>query len=288
MSDTFGALWVSHTSISDFLKCPRSYYLKNMYKDPKTNHKMQVMSPSLALGQAVHEVLESLSQLPTQDRFKTSLLEHYEKVWSRIGGKRGGFFDADTEYQYKERGAAMLRRVMNNPGPISTLAVKIKMDLPHFWLSQEDKIILCGKIDWLEYFQERDSVHIIDFKTGKNKEESSSLQLPIYLLLVNGCQRRKVEKASYWYLETDDNLEAKSLPDPDEAYTQVLKVAKQIKLARVLNKLSCPTNGCRHCKPFEMIIAGKAEYVGENEYHQDIYVFPPSAPVAAEDESEIL
>ena len=64
MPDQYTAVWVSHTSISDFLQCPRAYYLKNVYKDPKTRHKIQLMSPPLALGQVVHSVLESLSILP--------------------------------------------------------------------------------------------------------------------------------------------------------------------------------------------------------------------------------
>ena len=91
MPDKYTATWVSHTSISDFLRCPRSYYLKNVYRDPKTNHKVKLMSPSLALGQAVHEVLESLSVLPKHSRFNESLIEKFEKAWSKVTGKKGGF-----------------------------------------------------------------------------------------------------------------------------------------------------------------------------------------------------
>jgi len=68
--DIYSAVYVSHTSISDFLVCPRAYFLKNVYRDPKTRHKIKLMSPPLALGQVIHEVLESLSLLPTEDRFK--------------------------------------------------------------------------------------------------------------------------------------------------------------------------------------------------------------------------
>ncbi|MDQ3008686.1 MAG: PD-(D/E)XK nuclease family protein, partial [bacterium] len=143
--DTYSAVWVSHSSISDFLKCPRSYYLKNVYKDPQTGHKIAITSPPLALGQAVHEVIESLSILPTQDRFKESLMVKYEKSWNKISGKRGGFSSEEQETLYRQRGEAMLRRVMENPGPVARRAVKIKMELPHYWLSEDDGIILCGK-----------------------------------------------------------------------------------------------------------------------------------------------
>ncbi len=285
--DKFSAVWVSHSSMSDFLKCPRSYYLKNVYKDPKTGHKVQLMSAPLALGSAVHEVVEALSLLPTRDRFKTSLLVSFENAWKKISGKRGGFFSADHEEQYKEQGREMLRRIMQNPGPLAQLSVKIKQDLPHYWLSEEENIILCGKVDWLEYLPDLDSVHIIDFKTSKTEEDESSLQLPIYHLLVHNTQNRTVAKASYWYLRLRDELTPKELPNLEDAHQKVLQVAKQIKLVRKLQNYKCPNGmGCQACKPLEKILTGEAEYVGENDYKQDVYVLPQASSVSKE--SDIL
>lgn len=273
MSDKFSAVWVSHSSISDFLQCPRAYYLKNVYKDPKTGRKIRLMNPFLALGQAVHIVLEGLSTLPREIRFQTSLIEKYEVVWKKFNGKKGGFFDDKTENMYYERGRKMLEYVMKNPGALTGPAVKIKQDLPHYWLSEEDNIILCGKIDWLEYLPDTDSVHIIDFKTSKNDENEKSMQLPIYHLLVHNCQKRSVESASYWYLERQNGLQTKELPDINLAHEEVLSIAKKVKLARQLNLFKCPhKNGCFACRPFETILDGKAEYVGSDEYRNDVYI----------------
>ena len=271
--DKYSAVWVSHTSISDFLRCPRAYFLKNVYRDPKNNHKIKLMSPSLALGQAVHEVVESLSVLPKEKRFSEPLLEKFDKVWKKIEGSRGGFHNSDNEYQYKHRGQEMLRRIMNHPGPLTGLSVKIQMDLPYFWLSEEENIILCGKIDWLEYLPETDSVHIIDFKTGKSDEEAESLQLPIYHLLVHHCQKRPVSKASYWYLDRNDELTEKKLPALDEAEKNIMDVALKIKLARQLGRFKCPQgDGCPACRPFEAILKGEAELVCEDNFHYDVYI----------------
>lgn len=145
----------------------------------------------------------------------------------------------------------MLRHIMDNPGPLQNKAIKISQDLPHFWLSEEEEIILCGKIDWLEYLPEQDGVHIIDFKTGAGEESEDSLQLPIYHLLVHNCQQRKVVKASYWYLEKENGLEEKKLPDLAESEKKVLDIARKIKLARRLEKFDCPQGGCRACTPYE-------------------------------------
>lgn len=276
MPDKFTATWVSHTSMSDFLHCPRAYYLKNVYKDPKTRHKIQLISPALALGQSVHDVLESLSVMPTTDRFKESLVATFNKRWSKVSGKKGGFTSIDQEEKYRKRGEAMMRRVMENPGPLTRLAVKIKQDLPQFWLSEEDNIILCGKIDWMEYLPDQNAVHIIDFKTSKKEEESSSLQLPIYHLLVHRCQERQVAAASYWYLELHDTLTPKVLPNLADAEEEILQVAKKVKLARQLERFKCPQgdDGCFHCKPMEKILSCEAEFVGVNDFNQDMYILP--------------
>jgi CRISPR/Cas system-associated exonuclease Cas4 (RecB family) len=288
--DKFAATWVSHSKINDFLTCPRAYYLKHVYRDPDTGSKIQLMSPSLALGSAVHEVIESLSKLPAENRFKVSLLEKFEDAWKRVSGKRGGFFDIDTEESYKEEGRTMLRRVMANPGPVARLAVKIKTDLPYYWLSEEDEIILCGKIDWLEYLPESDSVHILDFKTSKTEEDSSSLQLPIYYLLVQNTQHRTVSGASYWYLRFRDEPDVQELPDLEQAHETVLQAAKRMKTATKLGNLKCPhgDQGCRSCRLMEQIVLGEAELVGTTEYGQKIFVLPQKEDGDITHESVVL
>ena len=273
--DKYKAVLVSHSSISDFLKCPRAYYLRNVYKDPRTGHKMTVVAPPLALGGAVHEVLEALSELPVDERFKVSLVKKFETLWPKYSGKLGGFTDYEQEQTYKERGIQMLINVQEDPGPLVNKAVKIKsssINLPNYWLSSDENIILCGKIDWLEYLPKNDSVHIIDFKTGKNEEKEDSLQLPIYLLLVKNCQKRAVAKVSYWYLDQDSGIVKKKLPDEAESYERVYEVAKRIKLARQLNHFVCPHKGCRYCLPLEKVLKGEAEKVGVSDTRQDIYI----------------
>lgn len=275
MLDKFSATWVSHSSLSDFIKCPRAYFLKNVYKDPKTGHKIQIMTPSLALGQAVHNVLESLSVLPTDERFDEPLPIKFERSWDKISGKKGGFQSPETEQKYRQRGEAMIAKVVADPGPLKEKAVKIKQDLPYFWISEEDNLILCGKIDWLKYNPVDDTVHIIDFKTGKREEDPSSLQLPIYHLLVHNCQKRAVSGASYWYLEFSNLLHDKDLPDLAKAREDVLKLAKKVKLARQLSKLSCPDGGCFACRPLEAILAREAEFVGVDiTTKRDTYILP--------------
>lgn len=266
--------WVSHSSISDYLKCKRAYFLKNIYKDPKTGKKIAIINPALSLGNIVHEVLESLAILPAEDRFHRPLIPLFHNAWEKVSGELGGFSSLQEEKEYKNRGELMIARVEKNPGPLRNRAIKLHSPdslPPRFLLSAEDNIILCGKIDWLEYIPEDDSVHIIDFKTGVHEEAPSSLQLPIYSLLVKNCQKRKVKKISYWYLETDVAPKEMPLPDLDTAHTSVLMIAEQIKQMRKLGVYTCSkTGGCYACKPLEAIIEGKATFIQTNGY-QNIY-----------------
>lgn len=278
--DKFAAVWLSHSTMSDFLKCPRLYYYINIYKNPKSGRKITMMNPHLALGQAVHGVLDELSQLPSDSRFNKDILSMYEENWKSVTGKKGGFSNELQEKEFKDRGVEMLQRVMNHPGPLLNKALKMKQDLPYYWFSEKDDIILCGKIDWIEYIESSDSIHIIDFKTGRRKEKGESLQLPIYLLLAKNCQSRTVSKMSYWYLDSDDVPEEVPIPDEDESIDRIMKVAQRIKLARQLKHFKCAideVHGCSACVPFESVIQGKGEFVGIGEYNKEIYILPDDA-----------
>jgi len=268
--DKYSAVWVSHSSINDFIKCPRAYFLHNMYKNPR-GMKINVVNMHLSLGIAVHETLEGLLAYKAEDRFKKPLLQTFEENWAKVSGKVGGFKNANEEIEAKARAKKMIERVNENPGPLEKLAVKLKTHAnnmpPNFYLSEIDNIILSGKIDWLQYMPEDDSVKVIDFKTGKNDEDKESLQLPIYALLLNALQKRKISGAAYWYIDRNNEPTDVVLPDIASAKNRVLAAAIKVKIAREKGVFECPygAQGCFACKPFEKIVRGEAELVKVDE-----------------------
>jgi len=272
-NDKYSALWISYTSINDFLHCPRAYFLKNVYRDPTTGHKVKLVTPVLALGQAIHEVIDWLSGQPKEKRMSQSPVIYLDSIWSKYSGKRGGSLTSSIELSYLQRGKNMLNRLMKKPGVILNPAVKIKSDLPFYWLSDEVNIILCGKIDWMEYLKETDSIHIIDFKTSRSEENKNSLQLVIYGLLDSNSQSRPITKMSYWYIDWQDEPKSVTLPNFDQIRDKILAIAKQIKTARQLKIFKCPhQNGCIYCRPFEKIIKKEAEFIGINSYNEDLFI----------------
>lgn len=277
VQDKYSSVWVSHSSIADFLKCPRSYYLKNIYKNEK-GKKINITNPNLSLGIAVHNTLEGLAKYKAEERFLNPLENTFEEEWKKVSGKQGGFRSEQEEKEFKERGIGMILRVAKNPGPLAQKIIRLPLvhnDMPpNFFLSEDENIILNGKIDWLEYVPEDDSIRLIDFKTGKNEEKENSLQLPIYLLLLNNLQKRKVSGAAYWYLERDDGFVPVVLPDVKKAYENVLEIARKVKTAREKKEFSCPRGegGCFACRPFEKILKGEAEFIGLGTYGQEMYI----------------
>jgi ATP-dependent helicase/DNAse subunit B len=277
VKDKYGAVWVSHSSIGDFLKCPRLYFLHNVYKNEQ-GRKINITSPSLSLGIAVHETLEGLSKYKAEERFLKPLEAIFEEEWKKVSGKQGGFKSEAEEKECKERGKNMILRVAKNPGPLANKTIKLPPshnDMPpNFFLSEEENIILNGKIDWLEYIPENDSIRVIDFKTGKNEEKEDSLQLPIYLLLLDNLQKRKVSAAAYWYLDKSDFPVDVALPEIAESKDRVLAIARKIKEAREKKEFNCPRgeNGCFACRPFEKILKGEAEFIGVGGYGQEMYI----------------
>ena len=278
--DKYSAVWVSHSSMGDFIKCPRLYYLHNVYKDPKTNRKMTIVTPYMSLGIAVHNVLEGLGQYPAAERMSRDLRAQFEEEWLKISGKKGGFTSDEQEEEFKERGKEMINTTIKNPRFLVNKRIKLpQSNMPcNFYLSEDDNIILNGLIDWIEYLDD-DTLHLIDFKTGKHEEKESSLQLPIYLLLCNALQKRKVTKASYWYLDGDKVTE-KELPDAEKAKADVYAIAIKVKQARDAKKFDCPegSEGCRECRIYEEILKNKrgeesrAEYIGVGGFNQDVYL----------------
>ena len=277
LRDNNNSTWVSHSSINDFIKCPRLYFLRNIYKNQR-GRKIAIVTPHLSLGKAVHDTLEGLAEFAAEKRFAVPLHETFERNWRKISGISGGFKTIKEEDDFKERGMNMIRRVNRNPGPLLNKTIKLKDkdngDLLNIYLSKKEEIVLCGKIDWLEYVDADDTVRVIDFKTGKSAEKKDSLQLPIYALLLNKLQKRKISGASYWYVDKEDRPTPVELPNVELSYGKVLAIAQKVKTARDKKQFDCPNgeHGCYSCGPFERILQGRAEFVGVDENDKEIYI----------------
>ncbi len=233
MPDKYKAIWLSHSSYENYIKCSRLYYLANIYKDPKTKNKIGITSPYMSLGIAMHNVLEPLAEIKAEKRSVINLLEKYEYEFNKFHGDIGGWRDNTEEDLFYERGLEMIKKVYNNfqkensnstsEYNVENNNIKIKKGdnkyilleksirpslyykgdmIPNIYISEKENIILCGSIDWIVYKEK--VVCVIDFKTGRNEESEESSQLLIYKKLFESLQNKwKVNQYAYYYLESD-------------------------------------------------------------------------------------
>jgi ATP-dependent helicase/DNAse subunit B len=296
--DKYNAVWLSHSSVSDFIKCPRLYFLRNVWKN-SNGRKVNTVSPQLALGSAVHACIEPLAKLKTEERVEKIKIENfqneYDKVWSKFHGPMGGFENIEDEKNYKDRGLEMLKIITENPGPILNKTIKYYDGdfIPNIYLSEEENIILCGFVDWIEYIEKTNTLRVIDFKTGKNDEKEDSFQLPVYKILVESLQKRKVSSGAYWYLDRDKFPKDVELIDEDmqDIKSKILKVGLEIKEKKqgknIEENFKCKYENCKYCKEVELIYKydkesqldvfnnknkiSNVEYLGVGEFKQDLY-----------------
>ena len=250
------AIFLSNTSLRDFIKCPRAYYLKNIYKDPRNGYRIQIASPYLTLGTLVHETikwfLDSRQQLPL-----SSLEEQYRNLWHRFQGKRGGFTSKEEEASFGKRGLEMLSNFGENWKKLE--AKMPPVSFPKYPLT--DNIILTGNMDFVGQNPD-ETLHVVDFKTG-TRDEDDPIQLYIYAILAENNYGKDVTCASFWYLDRDDTPKDIVLDPLEPKIEELTQRGLEIEKGLKEGKWECPRGdeGCFECRDYEKILAGKGEWV---------------------------
>lgn len=267
------AVFVSPSSLADLDKCPQLYYYRYVYRTPR-NLKIQIISPALALGTAVHDTIEQFMKLDPAERKHEELARIFNFVWENVSGEKGGFATAEQETEAKQRGEAMMERFWGN----SEFRTHIPAQFPGFpKVDIGPDLILTGKLDWIQ--KENDgSYTIIDFKTGKNKEREDSYQLPIYTILVKKLMKTDEVQAKYWYLEEGSGMEDMKLPDLEEAFAKIKQKGEVMQMVRKTSSYSCQSGGesCWACKDILAVAknnAGKLVKIDPG-HNQEIYILP--------------
>lgn len=265
------ALWISYTALKDFLKCPRSYYLKNRYRDPKTGNRLQIASAPMTLGSLVHDAIKWYL-LTGRVASKDDVIKQYKNHWLKYRGKRGGFSSREEEADFGKRGLKMLDNFMENAGNLEPQVPVF--DFLRFQL--DEKTVLNGKVDFVGELSDG-SLHILDFKTG-SKEEEDSTQLHTYAILAESNFQKPVSKISYWYLDRESAPKEAVLDGLEEKLAWLKDKALQIKNAILENNWVCikgasPAGGlCSDCKNYQATIEGKGEFQFSDEsFKKDIY-----------------
>ncbi len=254
----------SVTHLNNYLKCPWSYFFVNLIRIPqnKTKHQMY--------GTAVHKTLASffdaykeerdLSKKKLTELFKHNLnlepLMVADLVDSWKKGKKA------LEGYYEAYYPAWNRTIINEYG-LKGIVLKVG----------DDEIELTGKIDKLEFLNEREVV-VVDYKTakpksrneieGKTKSADSNYtrQLVFYKMLLDRDNKMRMTHGEIDFIEPNlagkykkERFEIKA-EDVNKLETQIQDVATEIMKLGFLDK-KCDDDDCEYCKLGQILVDNK-------------------------------
>lgn len=265
-------IFISYTSLKDFLNCPRSYYLKNLYRDKKSGNRIQIINPYLTLGALVHDAISWYLQMEGQIT-KEGLEKKFRNLWLKYRGKRGGFESLEQEGEFGKRGLSMLDNFFDNAQKLDKKI--LASDFLKFNLVEN--LILNGRLDFAGELPDG-SLHIIDFKTG-SKDEDDATQLYIYAILTEKNLSKKVSKVSFWYLDRDSDPKEAVLDPIEEKIEWLKEKGLEIKKVIEFGEWVCAKspNLCRDCQDYQAILEGKGELQFEDfKFKKLVYFLPKS------------
>ncbi len=220
---------VSYSQINTYQDCPKKYEYSYVLQIPSRPHA------ALSFGSTIHNTLRDFYTLLqrykeglgiTEEPNKEDLLNLFEKNW--IGR---GYDSKKHELERKDSGVnAMLNyydKFFNIEQTPYRLEQSFTVHLP------ESSFV--GKIDRMDMVEsgEIPVVEIIDYKTGKLKEEGDiekDLQLPLYCIFAEQSLGVKVSKAKYIFIEEGQEVEVDiSQERRERAEENIFEVIESIK-----------------------------------------------------------
>jgi len=200
--------WVSYSQLSMYERCPKQYKYSYVLGLPRPSN------PALSFGISIHAALnyfykklidaksglEGFNEIPTLE----DLLNLYESSWVSSGydGKK------HEKMRYKF-GKDMLKRYYNET--FSAEELPLALEVP--FKLKIDNSTVNGKIDRIDLVEDKDgikTVNLIDYKTGKAKEEKDvkkNMQLAIYALAAEETLGLKVNTVGLWFVEHNKKVE---------------------------------------------------------------------------------
>lgn len=236
---------VSYSQINTYEYCPKKYEYSYVFKIPTLPHS------SLSFGSTVHNTLRDfytllqrykeglgITEAPTQE----DLLSFYEKNW--IGR---GYESKKHEESRKISGEKSMKDFYSKCFNLNQSPYRLEQS---FTVHLPESTFV-GKIDRMDLVEggQTPVVEIIDYKTGKIKDESEikkDLQLPLYCIFAEQSLGVKVSKAKYIFVEEGEVVEVDiSLERREKAKENIYEIIEKIKAREFMATASAFK--CKYC-----------------------------------------
>lgn len=191
---------VSYSQINTYDDCPKKYEYAYVLQIPSLPHA------SLSFGSTIHNTLKDFYTLLqrfkeglgiTDEPTERDLIDFFEKNWINKG-----YESKRHEQERKRSGEKAMREYYEKFFSIEQTPYRLEQS---FTVHLPESTFV-GKIDRMDLVKGGDipEVEIIDYKTGRLKEESDikkDLQLPLYCIFAEQSLGVKVLKAKYIFVE---------------------------------------------------------------------------------------
>ncbi len=229
-------LTLSPSKINIYLNCKKQYYFE--YLDPeiaKIKKQLKKKKPEMELGSFIHDSLTLFFKEPIEKRNWANMAEILKQVWQGPRGESYGFKTIEQERDFYNQALKMLKWFIKNENikpDIFALPVSPpgKSFDDYITISFDTDLDLGGKIDRIDKLP-NGNLEIIDYKTGKEKDDN--LQLLIYVFLAEKIFEKRVEKVKYIYLKTGNCPSiTPEIIDKEKAKEKIITIANEIKIEK--------------------------------------------------------
>ncbi len=226
-------LTLSPSKINIYLNCHKQYYFE--YLDPeiaKIKKQLKKKRAEMEMGSFVHDSLTLFFKNPIKQRNWPEMVEILKQVWNGPRGETYGFKSITEEREFYNQALNMLQWFVKNEN-LKPDIFSLPVSPPGNSFDDYIKIPfgkdleLGGKIDRVDKLP-NGNLEIVDYKTGKEKNDN--LQLLIYIFLAEKIFAKKVESVKYIYLKTGNAPAIEpNLAERKEANEKIINIANQIK-----------------------------------------------------------
>lgn len=208
---------LSYTKISDYENCPLKYKYKYILNVPT------LPSHALSFGSTIHETLKLFHE---RSLFKEvslkELYEIYEEKWEPLG-----YLDKEHRKNRFDAGKDVLKKYYENLDK-----TKKPVGLEKSFTIKIDGICFYGRIDRIDKIG-KDEVEIIDYKTGKSKEQKAvdrDKQVTLYALGAKEALGLKPTKMTVHFVEENLKISTtRTEEDIEKAVEEVKEIVGEIK-----------------------------------------------------------